>query len=138
MKTLKNLFTYGLLIPLIVVLLADLGIKISCKYYWGEGLLTGHSGFKLSIWLFSLTIYLTLIYYVFCILFKVIKSKTGRYLLTAATVLIPIILYDVSSPYDFRISVSFAFFHITFYVLFFVAKFLNRYFTLKKQNLDLN
>ena len=40
MKTLKDVCIYGIIIPLIVVvLLADLAITISCKYYWGEHLL---------------------------------------------------------------------------------------------------
>ena len=137
MKTAKNIFIYGLSIPLIVFLLADLAIKISCKYYWGEELLLGHAGFKLGMWLLSLTIYLTIIYYIFCILFKIIKRKAGKYLLTAAIILAPIILYNISSTYDFRITISFAFFHITFYALFFSIRFIISYFILKKQNLEL-
>ena len=46
MKTLKDLCIYGIIIPIVVVLLADLAITISCKYYWGEHVLN----FKLSIW----------------------------------------------------------------------------------------
>ena len=131
-KIILNLFIYGLLIPLIVVLLADLAIKISCKYYWGEELILGHAGFKLGMWLLSLSIYLTIIYYIFCVLFKIIKRNAGKYLLSATFILVPILLYNISSPYDFRITISFAFFHITFYALFFAIRFIVNWFSLKK------
>jgi len=134
MKTSKivlTLFIYGLLIPLIVFLLADLAIKISCKYYWGEELLLGQAGFKLWMWLVFLTIYLTIVYYIFCVLFKIIKIKAGKYLITATFLLVPILLYNISSPYDFRITISFAFFHITFYALFFAIRFIVSWFFLK-------
>jgi hypothetical protein len=128
-KIILNLFIYGLLIPLIVVLLADLAIKISCKYYWGEELLSGHGGFKLGIWLMYLTICSTIIYYIFCVLFKIIKRDAGKNLLSVTFILVPILLYSISSPYDFRITISFAFFHMTFYALFFAIRFIvNRFF----------
>jgi hypothetical protein len=130
-KIILNLFIYGLLIPLIVVLLADLAIKISCKYYWGEELLSGHGGFKLGIWLLYLTICSTIIYYIFCILFKIIKRDAGKNLLSVTFVLVPILLYSISSPYDFRITISFAFFHMTFYALFFAIRFIVSRFFLK-------
>lgn len=129
-----KLFVYGLLIPLIVVFLADLAIKISCKYYWGEELLNGHAGFKILMWYFSLTITLTIIYYLFSVLFKIVKRKTGKYLLTATFIFVPVLLYNISSPYDYRITISFAFFHMTFYVLFFSVRFLTNRLPLKKQS----
>ena len=131
LKIILNLFIYGLLIPLIVFLLADLAIKISCKYYWGERLLLGHVGFKLGILLLSLTFYLTIIYYLFCVLFKIIKTNTYKYLLPATFIVVPILLYNMSSPYDFRITISFAFFHITYYALFFAIRFIVNWFKKK-------
>jgi hypothetical protein len=140
MKTAKiflNLFIYGLLIPLIVVLLADLAIKISCKYYWGEEILLGDSGYKLGMWLLFLSVLLTILYYIFCVFFKIIKRKAGKNLLTATFIFVPIIFYNIGSPYDFRITISFAFFHITFYALFFAIRFIVSWFPLKKQILNL-
>ena len=130
-KIILKLFIYGILIPLIVVLLADLAIKISCKYYWGEGLLIGHGGFKLGIWLMCLTICSTIIFYIFCVLFKMIKRNAGKNLLSATFILVPILLYSISSPYDFRITISFAFFHITFYALFFATRSIVNWFSSK-------
>jgi hypothetical protein len=119
-----KLIAYGLLIPLIVCLLADLGIKMSCKYYWGEEYLLGHAGFKLGMWLLSLTFYLTLVYYTFCVLYKIVKRDSGRYLLLAIFIILPIIEYSISSRYDFRITISFAIFHVTYYALFFIMRFI--------------
>ena len=133
-KLILKIFIYGLLIPLIVFLLADLAIRISCKYYWGEELLLGHSGFKLWMLLLSLTATLTLIYYLYCLLFKIVKRKSGKYLLSVVFIVMPIIMYNSSSPYDIRITISFALFHSTFYVLFFSLKYFLSYYYSRKQN----
>ena len=117
MKTLKDLSIYGIFIPIIVVLLAEVAITVSCKYYWGEHVL----GFKLSIWQLTLSICLSVIYYLFCIVYKIIKRKADKRLLTLLFVIMPILVYHMSSTYDYRITISFALFHCTFYVLFFVV-----------------
>ena len=117
MKTLKDLSIYGIFIPIIVVLLAEVAIIVSCKYYWGEHVL----GFKLSIWQLTLSICLSVIYYLFCIVYKIIKRKADKRLLTLLFVIMPILVYHMSSTYDYRITISFALFHCTFYVLFFVV-----------------
>ena len=117
MKTIKEVCIYGIIIPIIVVLLADLAITISCKYYWGEHVLN----FKLSIWQLTLSISLSVIYYLFCMVYKLVKRKADKHLITLLFVLMPILVYHMSSTYDYRITISFALFHYTFYVLFFVV-----------------
>lgn len=129
-KTLLNLFIYGLLIPLVVFILADLAIRFSCKYYWGEEIM----GFKLKMSLYSHSIYLTFIYYIFCFLFKITKSKINRYWLTSIFILVPILHYNITSRYDYRITISFALFHITYYVLFFSIRFIISRLFIKKEN----
>ena len=118
MKTIKEVCIYGIIIPIIVVLLADLAITISCKYYWGEHVLN----FKLSIWQLTLSISLSVIYYLFCMVYKLVKRKADKHLITLLFVLMPILVYHMSSTYDYRITISFALFHCTFYVLFFVIR----------------
>ena len=118
MKTLKDLSIYGIFIPIIVVLLAEVAITVSCKYYWGEHVLN----FKLSIWQLTLSISLSVIYYLFCIVYKIVKRKADKRLITLLFVLMPILVYHVSSTYDYRIIICFAFFHCTFYVLFFATR----------------
>jgi len=118
MKTLKDLSIYGILIPIIVVVLAEVAITISCKYYWGEHVL----GFKLSIWQLTLSICLSVIYYLFCIVYKIVKRKADKRLITLLFVLMPILVYHMSSTYDYRITISFALFHCTFYLLFFATR----------------
>ena len=129
MKTLKDLCIYGIIIPIVVVLLADLAITISCKYYWGEHVLN----FKLSIWQLTLSITLSLIYYLFCIVYKIIKRKADIRLITILFVTMPILVYHISSLYDFRITISFAFFHFTFYVLFFATRYIRKQILTHKQ-----
>lgn len=120
MKTLKDLCVYGIIIPLIVCLFADLAIIISCKYYWGEHVLN----FKLSIWQLTLSICLSIIYYLFCIVYKIVKREADKRLITLLFVLMPILVFHVSSLYDYRITISFALFHFTFYVLFFTTRYI--------------
>ena len=113
MKTLKDISIYGILIPIIVVVLAEVAITISCKYYWGEHLLN----FKLSMWKLTLNISLSVIYYLFCIVYKLVKRKADKRFITILFVLMPILIYHMSSAYDYRITISFALFHCTFYLL---------------------
>ena len=122
MKTLKDLCVYGIIIPLIVCLFADLAIIISCKYYWGEHVLN----FKLSIWQLTLSITLSVIYYLFCIMYKIVKRKADKRLITLLFVLMPILVFHISSSYDYRITLSFALFHFTFYVLFFATRYIRK------------
>jgi hypothetical protein len=129
MKTLKDVCVYGIIIPIVVVLLADLAITISCKYYWGEHLL----GFKLSMLQLTLSISLSVIYYLFCIVYKIVKRKADIRLITILFVTMPILVYHISSLYDFRITISFALFHCTFYVLFFATRYIRKQILTHKQ-----
>ena len=129
-----KLIVYVLLVPLIVYLLADLGVRISCKYYWGEEYLLGDTGFKISMWVLLLTVYLTFVYYIFGVLYKIVKWNIGKYLLLTSFIFLPIIFYNISSPYDFRITISFAVFHITYYALFFIIRFIFNLISLKTIN----
>ena len=129
MKTLKDVCIYGIIIPIVVVLLADLAITISCKYYWGEHLL----GFKLSMLQLTLSISLSVIYYLFCIVYKIVKRKADIRLITILFVTMPILVYHISSSYDYRITISFALFHCTFYVLFFATRYIRKQILTHKQ-----
>ena len=122
MKTLKDLCIYGIFIPIIVMVLAEIAITISCKYYWGEHVL----GFKLSIWQLTLSISLSVIYYLFCMVYKLVKRKADKRLITLLFVVMPILVYHMSSTYDYRITISFALFHCTFYVLFFATRYIRK------------
>ena len=129
MKTLKDVCIYGIIIPLIVCLLADVAITISCKYYWGEHIL----GFKLSMLQLTLSITLSVIYYLFCIVYKIVKRKADIRIITILFVTMPILVYHISSSYDYRITVSFALFHFTFYVLFFATRYIRKEILTHKQ-----
>ena len=129
MKTLKDVCIYGIIIPIVVVLLADLAITISCKYYWGEHVLN----FKLSIWQLTLSISLSVIYYLYCIIYKKLKRKADIRIITILFVTMPILAYHISSTYDYRITISFALFHCTFYVLFFATRYIMKQILTHKQ-----
>lgn len=129
LNILIKLFVYGLAIPLLVLVMADIAIRISCIYYWGEENLSGHAGFKLSMWFLSLAFLLTSIYYLFCLLYKTVKRKSTQKTLLALFIFVPILIYDIDSRYDIRITISFALFHISFYALLFATKYAsNRFF----------
>ena len=129
MKTLKDLSIYGIIIPIIVMVLADAAITVSCKYYWGEHILS----FKLSMWQFTLNITLSVIYYLFCIVYKIVNREADKRLITLLFVLMPILIYHVSSKYDYRITITLALFHCTFYVLFFATRYIKKQILTHKQ-----
>ena len=119
-----KVLTFGLIVPLIVMQLSMTGIHLSCKYYWGECYLmpTGSvqsSAFKLSMFWETLSLCLTIIYYLFCILFFLIRKRpTIRKWFLAFFLIIPIIVFGITSEYDYRITICFSMFHLTYYGLF--------------------
>lgn len=119
---LTKILAYGVFVPLTVLFLADLSIKLTCKYYWGEYFLLGHSGFKLGMWLMFLFLYLTIFYYIFCALFFFLKRQKRKWV-TIFFLVTPIILYELNSEYDYRITICFSLFHLTYYGLFFISSF---------------
>ena len=102
---------------------------ISCKYYWGEHVLN----FKLSILQLTISISLSVIYYLYCIVYKKLKRKADIRLITILFVTMPILAYHISSSYDYRITISFALFHCTFYVLFFATRYIRKEILTHKQ-----
>ena len=114
-----NITLYGILLPILVYGLASLAAVISCRYYWGEEFLQGDSGFKLGVWIFLYSITLTLYYYFFALISFGFDHKLRKVSVTII-VLMPILFHYLMSGYDYRITVCFAGFHITYYVLFFL------------------
>ncbi len=84
MKSVKKIIIYGLLIPIAVILLADLAIDILSKFYWGKQIV-----FKLKVWYITLSITLSIIYYLFYFLFSILKKTAGKRLLTVLFIISP-------------------------------------------------
>ncbi len=116
---LLNTVIYGIVPPIAVYILADTAINLSCKYYWGEEYLKGGSGFKLGLWVTFYFITLTLYYYLFAFISFAFKHKL-RPISIAITILMPIVFHYDMSDYDYRITICFAAFHLTYYVLFYL------------------
>lgn len=119
-----KIVVYVVLIPIIVLILADLGIMLSAKFYWGADYLKGASGLRLWFMLISLSFYLTITYYFFMIMFLIVKNKSWRFLVTSFFVVLPVLYYQATSNYDYRLTVSFATFNCTYYLLFFMARYI--------------
>jgi len=134
LKFLKNI-AYGLLIPLITLLLANFATGIFLRYYWSGGYIHGFQSFMIGIGIIILFVSLTIVYYIFCAIFFLTKEKIKyRKFLTAAFLIIPIILYALGNDYGIDITICFALFHLTFYVLFFIFRFLFAQISKKKLN----
>ena len=116
---LLNTVIYGMVLPIVVYCIADTAIELSCKYYWGEEYLKGDSGFKLGLWVTFYFITLTLYYYLFAFISFAFKHKL-RLISIVITILMPIVCHYDMSDYDYRITVCFAGFHLTYYVLFYL------------------
>lgn len=122
---LLNTVIYGIVLPIAVYILADNAIELSCKYYWREEYLKSDSGFKLGIWVTFYFITLTLYYYLFAFISFAFKHKL-RLISIVITILMPIIFHYDMSDYDYRITVCFAGFHLTYYVLFYLFVWVQR------------
>ena len=128
---LLNITLYGIVLPILVYGLASIAVVLSCNYYWGEEFMQGDSGFKLGAWMFYYSITLTLYYYFFALISFGFDHKL-RKVSIALTVLIPIVFHYLLSGYDYRITICFAGFHLTYYVLFYGFVWLQK--VLKKAN----
>ncbi len=106
------------MLPIAVFAIADTTIKLSCKYYWGEEYLKGDSGFKLGMWVTFYFITLTLYYYLFAFISFAFNHKL-RPISIVISILMPIVFHYDTSDYDYRITICFAGFHLTYYVLFY-------------------
>ncbi len=115
---LLNTVIYGIVLPIAVYSLADTAINLSCKYYWGEEYLKGDSGFKLGLWVTFYFITLTLYYYLFAFISFAFKHKL-RPISIIINILMPIVFHYDMSDYDYRITICFTGFHLTYYVLFY-------------------
>ncbi len=121
MKTLLtyliNITLYGLVLPILVYLLASIAVVFSSEYYWGQEYMQGDSGFKLGAWMFFYSITLTLYYYFFALLSFGFDHKLSR-ASVSIMILTPILFHYLLCGYDYRITICFAGFHLTYYVLF--------------------
>jgi len=113
-----NITLYGIVLPILVYGLASIAVVVSCTYYWGEEFMQGDSGFKLGVWMFYYSITLTLYYYIFALISFGFDHKL-RKVSIALTIAMPIVFHYDISDYDYRITICFAGFHLTYYVLFY-------------------
>jgi hypothetical protein len=123
---LLNITIYGVVLPLFVSGMASLAITYSCKYYWGEEYLVGDSGFKLGMWVSFYIITLTLYYYFFAVVSFGFDHKL-RKVSIALTLIMPILFHYLLCGYDYRITICFAGFHLTYYFLFFLFRYAQKY-----------
>lgn len=113
-----NITLYGVVLPLLVYVLASIAVVFSSEYYWGQEYMQGDSGFKLGAWMFFYSITLTLYYYFFALISFGFDHKLRR-VSVAIIILMPILFQYLLNGYDYRITVCFTGFHLTYYVLFY-------------------
>ena len=118
-KILYILLVNGIFIPLFTLVLAFVTAYLSLIFYWGT--LGDQAELKVTLGIIFLWFTLTSIYVIFGISFYFIKNKYIKILWTILFLILPTLYYDYNSPYDYRITLSFAAYHITYYVLFFVS-----------------
>jgi hypothetical protein len=130
---LLNTVLYGIVLPIVVSGIASLAVIYSCKYYWGEEFLQGDSGFKLGAWITFYFITLTLYYYLFAFISFGFDHKL-RKVSIALTIAMPIVFHYDISDYDYRITICFAGFHLTYYILFYAFVWLQKRFSFYLKN----
>jgi hypothetical protein len=123
---LLNIILYGIALPLLVFVLASIAVVFSTEYYWGQEYMQGDSGFKLGAWMFFYSITLTLYYYFFALLSFGFDHKLRRVSISIM-ILTPILFHYLLCGYDYRITICFAGFHLTYYVLFYGLVWLQQY-----------
>lgn len=115
---LLNITLYGIVLPILVYGLASIAVVVSCTYYWGDEFMQGDTGFKLGAWILYYSITLTLYYYFFALISFGFDHKLQKVSI-GLIVLMPIVFHYLLSGYDYRITICFAAFHTTYYVLFY-------------------
>lgn len=128
-----NITLYGIVLPILVYGLASIAVVVSCRYYWGEEFMQGDSGFKLGMWMIYYSITLTIYYYFFALISFGFDHKL-RKVSIALTVLMPIVFHYLLSAYDYRITVCFAGFHLTYYILFYLFVWVQKRFNVYLKN----
>lgn len=123
---LLNITLYVIVLPILVYGLASIAVVLSCTYYWGDEFMQGDSGFKLGAWMFYYSITLTLYYYFFALISFGFDHKL-RKVSIALIVLMPIVFHYLLSAYDYRITVCFSGFHLTYYILFYLFVWVQRF-----------
>jgi len=113
------------MVPVAVFVLANIAVSLSCRYYWGEEFMQGHSGFKLGAWITFYFITLTLYYYLFAFISFGFDHRIRR-VPVVITIAMPILFHYLTSEYDYRITVCFVGFHLTYYVLFYALVWLQQ------------
>lgn len=126
MTCLLNIVLYGIVVPMTVFVLAGIAVSLSCRYYWGEEFMQGDSGFKLGAWVTFYFVTLTFYYYFFALISFGFDHRLRR-VSVATTIIIPILFHFMISGYDYRITICFAGFHLTYYVLFYGFVWLQQY-----------
>ncbi len=126
MTYLLNIVLYGIALPLLVYVLASIAVVFSTEYYWGQEYMQGDSGFKLGAWMFFYSITLTLYYYFFVLISFGFDHKLSR-ASVSIMILMPILFQYLLNGYDYRITICFAAFHLTYYVLFYGFVWLQQY-----------
>lgn len=115
---LLNIVLYGIIVPMAVFVLAGIAVSLSCRYYWGDEFMQGDSGLKLGAWITFYFVTLTLYYYLFTFVSFGFDHRLRR-VSVAITITMPILSHFLISGYDYRITICFAGFHLTYYVLFY-------------------
>jgi len=115
---LLNTVLYCIVLPIIVSGITSLAVIYSCKYYWGEEFMQGDSGFKLGAWITFYFLTLTLYYYLFAMISFGFDHKLRKVSITLI-ICMPIVFHYLISDYDYRITICFAGFHLTYYILFY-------------------
>ena len=128
-----NITLYGIVLPILVYGLASIAVVVSCRYYWGEEFMQSDSGFKLGMWMIYYSITLTIYYYFFALISFGFDHKL-RKVSIALTVLMPIVFHYLLSAYDYRITVCFAGFHLTYYILFYLFVWVQKRFNVYLKN----
>ena len=128
-----NITLYVIVLPILVYGLASIAVVVSCRYYWGEEFMQGDSGFKLGMWMIYYSITLTIYYYFFALISFGFDHKL-RKVSIALIVLMPIVFHYLLSAYDYRITVCFAGFHLTYYILFYLFVWVQKRFNVYLKN----
>ena len=128
-------FCYLVLIPVIVFILAQTAVFLSCKLYWGSSYLNDFSGFALSMYVFFIFLFLTVLYYTFYlayVLFNYFQKTPNNTslkrnnifwtMIFLVFILFPILWFYSTTVYDYRFTICYSAFIITYYVLFFMFK----------------
>jgi hypothetical protein len=138
-----KIFLYFIIIPMLVLIVAEMSIPLLAPKIFGEDVLQGYSGYVVYYRAMTLFIGTVPYYWIFLLLFCLIGNRVLRIVVCGIWFLLPVFAIDTRTLHDFKVDLCESAYFILYYLLFFSLRYLvnfnwrkRLYLTPKKSSAD--